>query len=62
MEDIIAMKFTGLSRRIDDLGRVVIPKDVRKQVGFFEDDILDIYIDGDMIILKKTSVKVENED
>ena len=39
------MKPTGIIRRIDDLGRVVIPKDVRKQCDIHEGDALEIYID-----------------
>lgn len=39
------MKATGIVRRIDDLGRVVIPRDIRKNLGIREGDPLEIYID-----------------
>ena len=39
------MKATGFVRRIDDLGRVVIPKEVRKSMGIREGDLLEMYID-----------------
>lgn len=39
------MKATGIIRRIDDLGRVVIPRDIRKNLGIREGDPLEIYID-----------------
>jgi transcriptional pleiotropic regulator of transition state genes len=37
-------EFTGMSRRIDDLGRVVIPKEIRKRLGIKNLDLFDIYI------------------
>lgn len=39
------MKATGIVRRIDDLGRVIIPKEVRKTLGIREGDPLEIFID-----------------
>lgn len=39
------MKATGIIRRIDDLGRVVIPRDIRKNLGIREGDPLEIYVD-----------------
>ena len=39
------MKATGIIRRVDDLGRVVIPCDIRKNLGIREGDPLEIYID-----------------
>lgn len=49
------MKSTGIIRRIDDLGRVVIPKEIRKNLKIKESDSLEIFIDGENIILKKYS-------
>lgn len=48
------MKATGIVRKIDDLGRVVIPKEIRKNLRIREGDSLEIYIEssGD-IVLKK---------
>ena len=48
------MKATGIVRRIDDLGRVVIPKEIRNKLGIEERDPLDIYVDGFSIVLRKS--------
>ena len=48
------MKATGVVRRIDDLGRIVIPKEIRRNLRIHEGDSLEIYIEGkDSIIFKK---------
>ena len=47
------MKSTGIVRRMDDLGRVVIPIELRRTLDIAEKDPLEIYVDGNMIILKK---------
>lgn len=47
------MYSTGIVRRIDDLGRVVIPKEIRRTLGIKEGDHLEIYTDNDMVIFKK---------
>ena len=39
------MKATGIIRRIDDLGRVVIPKEIRRSAGLIEGDALEIFVD-----------------
>ena len=50
------MKATGVVRRIDDLGRVVIPKEIRKTLRIKEGDPLEIFTDNDgEVILKKYS-------
>ncbi len=50
------MKATGIVRRIDDLGRVVIPKEIRRNLRIREGDPLEIFVDKDgEIILKKYS-------
>ena len=41
------MKATGIVRRIDDLGRVVIPKDIRRVIGIREGEPLEIFIEGE---------------
>ena len=41
------MKFTGIVRRIDDLGRIVIPKDIRKQLKIKEGDAFKLFIDNE---------------
>ena len=47
------MKSTGIVRRIDDLGRVVIPKEIRRTLGVKEGDPLEIGVDGDKVVLWK---------
>lgn len=47
------MKATGIVRRIDDLGRVVIPKELRRNLKIREGDSLEIYVNDDMICFKK---------
>ena len=47
------MKATGIIRRIDDLGRIVIPKEIRRQCGITEGTPMEIFISSDGIILKK---------
>ncbi len=49
------MKSTGIVRRVDDLGRVVIPKETRQIFSINEKDSLEIFTDEDMILLKKYS-------
>lgn len=46
------MKYTGIVRRIDDLGRVVIPKELRTIRGIEEGDELGIFVEGDLICLQ----------
>lgn len=47
------MKSTGIVRKIDDLGRIVLPIELRKKMGIEQRDPIEIYVDSDMIILKK---------
>lgn len=48
------MKATGIVRRIDDLGRIVIPKEIRRTMRIYEGDPLEIFFDTDNnIVLKK---------
>src|SRR6478609_7900547 len=50
------MKATGIVRRIDDLGRVVIPKEIRRTLRIREGDPLEIFVDREgEVILKKYS-------
>ena len=49
------MKSIGITRRIDDLGRIVIPKEIRKNLKIKENEILEIFIENESIILKKHS-------
>ena len=45
------MKATGVVRRVDDFGRVVIPKEVRRILTIREGDPLEFYVDSNMVIL-----------
>ncbi len=47
------MKSTGIVRKIDELGRVVIPIELRRNLDLEVKDPVEIYTEGDMIILKK---------
>ena len=47
------MKSTGIIRKVDELGRVVIPIEIRNQFNIAEKDPIEIYVDGSTIILKK---------
>lgn len=47
------MKSTGVVRRIDELGRIVIPKEIRRNLGIRDGENIEIFIDNDSIILKK---------
>jgi len=47
------MKDTGIVRQIDELGRIVIPIEIRKRLAIGERDPLEIYVKGERIILSK---------
>ncbi len=47
------MKSTGIVRKVDELGRVVIPIEIRNKFDIAEKDPIEIYVDGSSIILKK---------
>ena len=47
------MKATGIVRKIDELGRVVIPIELRNKLGIQEKDPIEIYVEGSSVILKK---------
>lgn len=49
----IIMKSTGVVRRVDELGRIVIPIELRRTLDIAEKDALEIYVEGEEIILKK---------
>ena len=56
------MKTTGIIRRIDDLGRIVIPKELRRNLHIKNGDTIEIFVDMDNIILKKYSPMESIED
>ncbi|MBR6034239.1 MAG: AbrB/MazE/SpoVT family DNA-binding domain-containing protein [Clostridia bacterium] len=47
------MKSTGIVRRVDELGRVVIPIELRNSLKIAEKDPIEIFVDGTSIVLKK---------
>ncbi len=47
------LKSTGVVRKVDELGRIVIPIELRRTMGIEEKDSLEIYVDNEKIILKK---------
>lgn len=47
------MKSTGMVRKVDELGRVVLPIELRKTFNIVEKDALEIYTEGNTIILRK---------
>ncbi|BFH12306.1 AbrB family transcriptional regulator [Paenibacillus dendritiformis] len=47
------MKATGIVRNLDSLGRVVIPMELRRTMGIGEQEPMEIYTDGDRIVLKR---------
>ena len=56
------MKATGIIRRIDDLGRVVIPKEIRRKMHIREGEPLEIYTEGnDTVCFRKYQVNMVDE-
>lgn len=51
------MKETGIVRRIDPLGRIVLPKELRKVLNIEEGDPIEIFTDGNMVVLSKYEVR-----
>ena len=47
------MKSTGIVRKVDELGRIVLPIELRRTLDIAERDDLEIYLDDDKVILKK---------
>lgn len=47
------MKATGMTRKVDELGRVVLPKELRNTLGIKEKSPLEIFVEGEDIILQK---------
>jgi len=47
------MKATGMIRKVDELGRIVLPIELRRNLDIAERDELEIFVDGDRIILQK---------
>lgn len=56
------MKATGIIRRVDDLGRIVIPKEIRKSMKISEGDPLEIFVENGYICLRKYDPNTYDED
>ena len=52
------MKSTGIVRKVDELGRVVLPIELRRTLGIDEKDALEIYVDEDKLSLRNMSLLV----
>ncbi len=52
-KDLIVLKSTGIVRKVDELGRIVLPIELRRTLDIAEKDSLEIYMDGASIVLKK---------
>lgn len=50
------MKATGIVRKVDDLGRIVLPIELRRSLGIDVKDPIEIYVDDDTIMLRKYDV------
>lgn len=49
----MSMKSTGIVRKVDELGRIVLPIELRRTLNIDEKDSLEIYVDGSSVILRK---------
>lgn len=47
------MKSTGIVRKVDELGRIVLPIELRRTLGIEEKDRIEIFVDGESIILRQ---------
>jgi transcriptional pleiotropic regulator of transition state genes len=52
---ILTMKETGILRPVDELGRIVIPKTIRTKMGLTDGTMMEIYLEGENIILSKVA-------
>ena len=55
------MKATGIVRRVDDLGRVVIPKEIRRSMGIKEGEPLEIFLENDAVIFRRYCYNLVDE-
>ena len=54
------MKATGIIRRLDDLGRIVIPKEIRRNLGLRDGDAMEIFLEDNRICLEKYGISEED--
>ena len=55
------MRAAGIVRRVDDLGRVVIPKEIRRSLGIREGEPLEIYLENDAVVFRRYSFRLSEE-
>ncbi|WP_082235004.1 AbrB/MazE/SpoVT family DNA-binding domain-containing protein [Halobacillus massiliensis] len=55
------MKSTGIVRKVDMLGRIVVPKELRTSLNIEVNDPVEIYTEGDMVVLKKYQASEEKK-
>lgn len=53
------MKSTGITRKIDDLGRLVIPAELRRVLNIKENDMMEFYVEDDKVVVKKYKSAME---
>ncbi len=56
------MKSTGIVRKMDELGRVVLPIELRRTLGINEKDPVEIFLDDDQVVLKKYKASEDKKD
>ncbi|MEK4425141.1 AbrB/MazE/SpoVT family DNA-binding domain-containing protein [Solibacillus sp. FSL K6-1523] len=56
------MKSTGIVRKVDELGRIVLPIELRRSLGIDEKDPVEIFVDGDKIVMQKYIPNEEKEN
>ncbi|MGE6717863.1 AbrB/MazE/SpoVT family DNA-binding domain-containing protein [Peribacillus frigoritolerans] len=56
------MKALGIVRKIDDLGRIVIPKEVRKSQGWEDFQPMEMFMDGDKLVIQAYGKDRENQE
>ena len=56
------MKSTGMIRKIDELGRIVIPKEIRNNLKIKDNEAVEIYVEEDKMILQKYNQMLSYED
>ena len=56
------MKSTGIVRKVDELGRIVLPIELRRNLDIMERDALEIYVDGELLFCVSTSPPVSSAE
>lgn len=56
------MKSTGIVRKVDELGRIVLPVEIRRSLGIEDKGPVEIFIEGEQIILRKYKADLEKEE